>query len=142
MPIDGIFGTTINLLGKTLDLRARNHNLIAGNLANAETPGYTPTTLSFEDELKQALKGKNGRHGTPPLTHPNHLPLRKLNTRIEDVQGEVIETPANTPSKDGNGVELENEMGKMAENQIMYNASVQMLTKKFEGLTYAIRGGN
>jgi flagellar basal-body rod protein FlgB len=68
--------------------------------------------------------------------------LRKLNTRIEDVQGEVIETPANTPSKDGNGVELENEMGKMAENQIMYNASVQMLTKKFEGLTYAIRGGN
>jgi flagellar basal-body rod protein FlgB len=142
MPMNGIFEKTINLLGKTLDLRARNHNLIAGNLANAETPGYTPTTLSFEDQLKQAVKEKGNRRGTPALTHPNHLPLRKAGAGIEDVQGEVIETPANTPSKDGNSVELENEMGKMAENQIMYNASVQMLSKKFEGLTYAIKGGN
>ena len=41
---------------------------------------------------------------------------------------------------DGNGVELESEMGRMAENQIMYNATVQLLGKKFEGLKQAIRG--
>jgi flagellar basal-body rod protein FlgB len=53
----------------------------------------------------------------------------------------VIETPSKTPGKDGNAVELENEMGRMAENQIMFNASVQLLVKKLEGLKTALREG-
>ena len=48
MRADGLFGTTIELLGKSLDLRARNQNHVAANIANAETPGYTPTVLTFE----------------------------------------------------------------------------------------------
>jgi flagellar basal-body rod protein FlgB len=56
------------------------------------------------------------------------------------VEGKVIETPAPTPGRDNNGVELEAEMSRMAENQIMYNASIQILTKKFEGMKYAIKG--
>jgi flagellar basal-body rod protein FlgB len=135
-----IFGTTIKLLEKNLDLRTRSHTLIAGNLANAETPGYTPTSLSFQDQLKQAAKANNGRQATPALTHPKHIPLQKMGSGIEQVQGHVIETPAKTLGKDGNGVELENEMSKMLENQIMYNASVQILAKKFEGLKYAVKG--
>jgi flagellar basal-body rod protein FlgB len=138
MAINNIFGTTIDLLGKTMDLRVRNHNLIAGNLANAETPGYTPTALSFKDELRQALKGAN-RGATPAVTHPRHIPLGNSGQGIDGVQGKVVETPARTAGKDGNRVELENEMGRMAENQIMYNATVQFLGKKFEGLKNAIR---
>jgi flagellar basal-body rod protein FlgB len=53
-----------------------------------------------------------------------------------------VETPAGSPGRDGNGVELENEMGRMVENQIMFNADVQLLTKKFQELTLAIKGGN
>lgn len=139
MAVNQIFGTTIDLLAKTMDLRVRNHNLISGNLANAETPGYTPTALSFKDELRQALKGD--RKATPAVTHPRHIPLGAPGQGIEGVQGKVVETPARTAGKDGNRVELENEMGRMAENQIMYNATVQFLAKKFEGLKSAIREG-
>ncbi len=57
------------------------------------------------------------------------------------MNGTVVETPAATPGKDGNAVELENEMGRMVENQVMFNASVQILSKKFEGLRSAIREG-
>ena len=46
----------------------------------------------------------------------------------------MIETPTKTPGKDGNAVELEDEMSKLAENQIMFNASVQMLNKEFDRL--------
>ena len=42
MPVEGLFSTTIEVLGKSVDLRTRSQNLIASNLANAETPGYTP----------------------------------------------------------------------------------------------------
>lgn len=136
MPIDAIFGTTVDLLSKNIDLRAKSHNMISANLANVETPNYTPTSLSFEDELKGALKGKKG---TPAVTNPRHIPLKGQSSSLEQVQGRVLETPSPTPGKDNNGVELETEMGRMVENQLMYNASIQILTKKFEGLKYAIR---
>lgn len=139
MPLGGIFGTTIELVGKNLDLRAKNHTYISANLANAETPGYVPTTLSFEGELKEALKGKG--NATPAITHPRHLPLKGKAASLAAVQGTVVKTPASTIGRDENGVELENEMGKLAENQIMYNASVQILGKEFEGLKQAIKGG-
>jgi len=138
MPVNAMFGTTIELLGKTLDLRAKRQNLIAANLANVETPGYTPSDLSFEAELKSALK-KGGPAAQSP--NPRHIPLKGGNAgSLQLVAGEVVELPGKGTGPDGNGVELESEMGRMAENQIMYNASVQLLTKKFEMMKQAIRG--
>lgn len=137
MPIDKIFGTTIDLLAKNIDLRARSHTLISANLANVETPNYTPKALSFEDELKGAVSGKKATGQA--LTHPRHIPLKGQSESVRQVQGRVIEVPSPSPGKDGNGVELEAEMSRMVENQIMYNASIQILARKFEGLKSAIR---
>jgi flagellar basal-body rod protein FlgB len=141
MAIDEIFGSTINLLAKNLELRARNHMYIAGNIAHVETPNYVPKTLSFEKELKDVVqkkeKGSNGLH----LMNPRHIPLKGMAGRVDDVQGSLESTPAKSTGLDGNGVDLDREMGRMAENQILYNASVQILSKKFEGLKTAIKGG-
>jgi flagellar basal-body rod protein FlgB len=136
MPIPGIFGTTIELLGKSLDLRAKRHAVISANLANVETPGYTPTDLSFESELKGALR----KGGSAPSTHPRHIPLKGGAASLLQVQGTVTEAPDGAEGRDGNGVQLETQMGRMAENQIMYNASVQLLNKKFEMMKQAIKG--
>lgn len=141
MHVDGLFGSTISLLGKSVDLRAKNQNLIAANIANADTPNYVPKALAFEEELQGALKGKDGGQRANALPHPRHIPVRGASSSVQSVAGRVIETPAKTPGKDGNAVELENEMGRMAENQVMFNASVQLLSKKFEGLRTAIKGG-
>lgn len=138
MPIDGIFNKTVDILGKSIDLRTKQQNMISSNIANAETPNYVPKTLSFEDELQGAIKGTTTGVQAPP--NPRHLPFKGANNRIQSVTGRVIDTPAKTPGKDGNAVELEGEMGRMTENQIMYNASVQLLAKKFEGLRTAIKG--
>ena len=137
MPVQGIFGKTIELLGKSLDMRAKRHALISANLANVETPGYTPRDLSFESELKGALN-KGGE--SAPATNPRHIPIKGGVAGLERVQGVVVETAVRNASPDGNGVELESEMGRMAENQIMYNASIQLLGKKFEMMKQAIRG--
>jgi flagellar basal-body rod protein FlgB len=140
MPITGIFNTTIQLLGKNIDLRAKNQNLISSNIANAETPNFIPKALEFEQELQGALKG--GSKGSQAITNARHFPLKGASARLETVSGQVVETPAKTPGKDGNAVELENEMSRMMENQIMYNASVQILSKQFNELRTAIKGGN
>jgi flagellar basal-body rod protein FlgB len=146
MPVEGLFNTTINLLGKSVDLRTRNQNLISSNIANAETPGYIPKALEFEQQLQSAVKKTSNRPssstGTPSTTHPAHIPVKgSTNSGISGVAGNIIETPAKTPGRDGNAVELENEMGRMMQNQVLFNASVQLLAKKFEGLRTALREG-
>ena len=138
MALDGIFNTTIRLLEKNLDLRARNQNLISANLANAETPGFIPKSLTFEGELKDALKSRGGESAS--VTHPRHIPLKGLSAGLDSVQGMVMEEPDGSVGHDGNGVELETEMGRLAENQILYNATIQLAVKKFEGLKMAIKG--
>jgi flagellar basal-body rod protein FlgB len=141
MPVEGIFSNTIELLGKSIDLRAKNHNHISANLANAETPNYIPAALSFEGELRDALKAnKSVNPAKKAVPHPRHIPLKGQAGSISAVEGTIIETPAPGIGRDGNAVELEQEMGKMASNQIMYNASVQIIGKKFEGLKIAIKG--
>ena len=137
MPVDKLFGTTVDVLAKSIDLRARRHAMISANLANVETPNYAPTGLSFEDELRGALKGNRGAGQS--LTNPRHIPLKGQAASLGEVHGRVIDTSAGTPGKDNNGVELEAEMARMAENQVMYNATVQMINKKFEGLKTAIK---
>ena len=139
MPVEGVFNTTIEILGKSIDLRARNQNLISSNVANAETPNYVPKTLVFEDQLQGALKG--AAKGTPAMTNVRHFPLKGESSRLQSVAGRVVETPAKSPGSDGNAGEIENEMSKMAENQIMYNASVQILAKQFAELKSALREG-
>lgn len=139
MHLDGLFSTTVELLGKNIDLRARHQNLVASNIANAETPNYVPKSLIFEDELQGALKG--GRKGSAAITNDRHIPIKGSGNRLQSVTGRVVETPAKTPGKDGNAVEFENEMGRMMENQVLYNASVQILAKKFEGIKTALREG-
>jgi flagellar basal-body rod protein FlgB len=138
MQADGLFNTTVDILGKSIDLRAKQQNLISSNIANAETPNYVPKALAFEDELQGALK--TGSRGVQAPSNPRHIPLKGASSRVQSVTGRVVETPAKTPGKDGNAVEMESEMGRMMENQIMYNASVQLLAKQFEGLKIAIRG--
>ena len=99
MPVEGLFNTTIDLLGKSVDLRTRNQNLISSNIANAETPGYTPKKLEFEQQLQSAVKksSSRGMHsaGSSATTHPAHIPLRGGGgERISQVRGTVVETPA------------------------------------------------
>lgn len=140
MSVNGIFDITISLLGKSMDLRAQNHNRLSANIANAETPGYTPTALSFEKELKEALRDENEWISTHRDAH--YFGPTGVESRLDLVEGTVMAEPDASVGRDGNGVELESEMGRMVSNQIMFNASVQLLTKKFEGLKLAIKGGN
>lgn len=141
MPVEGLFGTTVEVLAKSVDLRTRQQNLVASNLANVETPGFTPRALEFEKQLQSAVKKSSARASSGGVQpHPAHIPLKGGGpARIQQVSGTVVEVPAQTPGRDNNGVELENEMSRMMQNQVLFNASAQLLAKKFEGLRNALK---
>lgn len=128
---DGLFGGTIELLGRALDIRSLRHNLISSNIANQETPGYKAVDIDFMNALNKA-EGQT-------------LPLMKTeNGHIEGsspvATGQVaVQKTGTDEGYDKNSVNIEMEMAKMAENTMMYNAAADILARKFKDLEYAIR---
>lgn len=131
-----LFGGNIALLDKVLDLRVKNHQIISSNIANADTPGYRRAEFRFEQELQTALA-----QGDMPMkkTDPEHLPLQS--GRFESVQGTVYQPRSQYKIGDGNNVQVDQEMVKLSENQIRYEAAIRMISDSFSSLKYVIQGG-
>ncbi len=132
----GLFDRTTALLGRVLDLRVRSQEVIASNISNAQTPGYTPVRLEFEGEMQQALKHVPGEVAA---THPSHI--GGGSAQISQVQGRVVSQQGKSGIGDENGVSLDDEMIAMAENQLLYEAATQMINKKLGMLKYVARDG-
>ncbi len=132
-----VFDRTFGLLERVLDLRQQNQKVIASNLANVETPGYTPVRLDFEGDLRRALGAGSQKSVT---SHPGHFPIAGQGG-MKDVQARVLQTPDPQAIGDRNGVSKDQEMVAMAENQILYEAAVQMLNKKMGMLKYVAGDG-
>ncbi|HUJ75617.1 MAG TPA: flagellar basal body rod protein FlgB [bacterium] len=134
----GIFDRDITLLARSLDLRAQRNTLLASNVANIETPGFKAQDLVFEDALDEALHAN--RPGPLATDNPRHIqPV--MPPPLQQVRGQVILSANPVGSRDGNSVDLEKEMAKLAENQVAYQALVQMISSKFQQLRTAIREG-
>lgn len=133
-----IFDKHLTLLGKSLDFRSKKNDLISSNIANRETPGYRAQDISFEKKLYTAL------HADKPsplkTTNPKHFDGVDR-TPLELVQGNQFNSFNGTPKMNGNTVNLDTEMAKLAENQILYSALTQMTHWKFRHLKEAITGG-
>jgi len=134
----GIFDRDITLLERSLDFRSKRNNLLSGNVANIETPGYKAKDLVFEQALGKALKAYEP--GPMNTTHPRHLDGRNA-TPLSLVQARTIQSANPVGAVDGNSVDIEREMAKLAENQIAYQALGQMISHKFLQLRTAIREG-
>lgn len=136
--VDSGFDPVIGALNTSLNLRLMNQNVISANVANADTPGYKAKTMEFETALRDAL-GVGDK--TPPAeTDPKHITHRAT----DPVAPEIYDDPNGVESLDGNTVDRAAEMAKMAENQILYDASAEMLKRKLAMLKYSITegGGN
>ena len=127
---------TTQMLKKVLDLRTKNQQVIGSNIANAETPGYSTKSFEFEDQLRNALSENTMK---PVASHSNHIPIQTM--ELSKIQGTLSSNPDNTGIGDENSVSVDQEMVKLAENQILYEAAITMLNKKLSLLKYTINGG-
>lgn len=131
------FDSQMQLLSKVLDLRAEKAQVISSNIANAETPGYSPSVFNFEQDLRSAIK----RTGTIHLetSHNNHIPLGP--TGFNSVAGKISKVADHSGIGDENGVSVDQEMIALSENEILYEASAQLLKKRISLLKHVISGG-
>lgn len=133
-----LFDKHLTLLEKGLDLRTQRNGILASNLANRETPGFRAQDLVFGKELDQALH--SDRPGPLKTSDPRHFSGAE-HKPIKNVHGTQINSFNPDPNMNGNTVDLDKEMSKLAENQVMYQALSQMTSWKFRMLKSAITEG-
>ncbi len=122
-----LFDKTMSLVQRSLDIRASRHQILSSNVANIETPGYVPKDLPFQKVFEKFLDNSS----TIPLekTHAKHLPAEDP-PFPQDFSAEVESGPEE--------VDIDQQMAKLAENNLMFQAGVQALIKKFEALKNTI----
>ena len=137
MPTEKIISETITNLAKSLNLRSIQHKALASNIANMDTPNYKAV------ELDVAEKMQKNKGSVPGLrlarTHNGHLQFRSH--RTDRVELKKMTPPAYSLRGDGNTVDIDRTMGKLAENTLMYRTTAQLISKKFKGLKNVIKGG-
>lgn len=131
-----LFNMEIGLVGKVMDMQLQRQNVIAGNIANVETPNYKPRELSFEKELQSAL-GLDSR-GEMTRTEGAHMPTNFQPDAFGPEWDKAIK-PRVVHGEDR--VNIDKEMAKHAKNQLQYTALTQVMAKNFEGLNTIIQEG-
>ncbi|MFQ5579646.1 MAG: flagellar basal body rod protein FlgB [Nitrospiria bacterium] len=136
--IINLFSKTMSLMEQALNLRSDRHQVISGNIANQDTPGYQSKEIRFKEVMKTAKQSTS----KIPLKKTDASHLSPLRHGFGSVSSHAVESASTESNRlDGNTVNGEVEMVKLAENTMMYNATAQIIASKFQGLKNIIREG-
>lgn len=117
----------------TLKLRSQRAQVLANNLANADTPNFKARDIDFSQALHQAQSNQQSQ-----LTRTNGAHLdSKLG---QEIPGLSYRIPFQPDTGDGNTVDAQIEQAKFAENAMEYQTSLRFLDGKIKGLLSAIKG--
>jgi len=118
-----------------LTLRAARQELIASNIANADTPNYKAKDIDFASALQGALAGATGKlaMAAPAANH--------LSGGGQGVLGApLMYRTAVQPSADGNTVDMDVERAQFADNALRYEASVKFISEDIKQVLTALQG--
>jgi flagellar basal-body rod protein FlgB len=118
-----LFDVTLEGIGKALTLHQRRHQVLASNLANVETPGFRAKEMDFKAALRDAFAEPGEQTG-----------------QSSNAISAVIEDPEGPMRSDGNSVDVDLQMAKLASNSSRFNTLAKVLGKRFALLRQAIDG--
>lgn len=130
------FDNALGIHEQALSLRSARTDLLARNIANADTPGYHARDIDFAAELNKAMGGRELPAAvTVRATHKSH---QAAATGTPDIDRQY-RVPL-VPSFDGNTVDAQIEQAAFAENNVQFLASLRFLDGRFRSLLSAIKG--
>ena len=135
MPIT--FDSALGIHQQALALRSQRAEVLASNIANADTPGYKARDIDFKSALESANAQSNDAKFGSSLTRTNSKHIQ-INTAVNTA--DVLYRVPLQPSLDGNTVDGQIEKTSFAENALHYQASLTFLDGRFKGMMAALKG--
>lgn len=124
-----------------LRVRGQRQELIAANIANADTPNYKARDIDFKAAMQSAITGTEAQSGfiiaKTSAQHLNGMPLKGASN---GAAGEPLFRPVIQGSVDGNTVDMDVERNQFADNGIRYEASLTMINAQLKKMLTAIQG--
>lgn len=130
MNLDKVFG----IHAQAAQLRSYRGEVLANNIANADTPGYKARDIDFNNLLKQIQSNAQTTSGNNAVSPASTFPSR---TQLGNELFYRLQTQA---SLDGNTVDLDREKAEFSKNALAYQTSMSFLGGRIKGLMSAIRG--
>ena len=128
-----IFNSQLNVLQRGLDASWLKGEVIANNIAKADTPGFKASKVNFE----AALRRHTGAGGMK-RTSAKHM---DVSTRKGSLESFVEPNTSTSKRLDGNNVDIEYEMVELAKNNLLYQALIQEASKELSKIKYAVNEG-
>lgn len=128
---------TMQALQAAMKFRQLKQEVHAANIANAETPNYKAQKLDFEEALARALD----TDGQMNMATSDSKHFNVGNGGFNNLEPEIYDDPNGIVNPNGNTVDRDKELAEMAENKLLYDASVQLINKKFGLLKYTVGSG-
>jgi len=110
------------MLFKMMQMAMDRQNVLANNIANADTPGYTRKELSFQEQLASIVKSGDYKE-------------------LSELKGALVDDKTNPARLDGNNIVLPKEMSEMTQNSMLHKLLARAYTTKVNILRDAIRSG-
>jgi flagellar basal-body rod protein FlgB len=123
----------LDFQSNALLLRSQRQQVLASNIANADTPGYIARDFDFASALKQA-SGLSG--AGPKQTDARHMSLGTTDAR----DPKMAYTVQTQPSQDGNSVDLDRERANFMDNAIRYESTLRFINSNVKTMLSAITG--
>lgn len=123
---------------EALNLRAQRQEILASNIANADTPGYQARDIDFSSELKRALEqGRAQGSGLSlALTSARHITVQNLQPPSLDLMYRIPDQPA----MDGNTVDMDRERTQFADNSLKYQTDLTLISGQIKGMMSVLQG--
>jgi flagellar basal-body rod protein FlgB len=123
-----------------LRIRAKRQEVIAANIANADTPNYKARDIDFKSAMQQATQAATGSRLSTITTSEKHMNGVATNNANSAAPGEPLFRPIIQGSVDGNTVDMDVERNAFADNAIRYEASLLMMNGQIKKMLTAIQG--
>lgn len=123
----------VNILDKAADAANLRNELLINNIANVSTPNYKRKDLDFESVLQAELGGEKDLSTA----------VKNANKSLETLDAQVYTDNASLSYRlDGNNVDINTEEARLAENQIKYQALVDLMNQEFARYNTVLSSGN
>lgn len=123
----------VNILDKAADAANLRNELLTNNIANVSTPNYKRKDLDFESVLQGEIAGEKNLSKA----------VKKANQNLETLDAQVYTDNASLSYRlDGNNVDINTEEARLAENQIKYQALVDLMNQEFARYNTVLSSGN
>lgn len=136
--VNSSYGKRMDMMERSINANVKRREVIADNIANADTPGFKRSDVTFESQLQRAVESEKQEEFPALLTDPRHMSFNEA-IDYRTVKPKVQVEYDSNYRNDKNNVDIDKEMTDATKNAMQYNMLVEVYSRHLRSLDLAMR---